>query len=79
MKDGLYIELTVKAQQRRKDCLSIRHSSVESLAPAILWPRVRIPSTTSKLFAIYIAEIILCRLNWNVKRTKINKKEAGIG
>ena len=49
-----------------------RHSSVDSSAPSILPPRVRVPSTPSMLFLIYI-----CHLNWNVKGTKINKKRPG--
>ena len=53
--------------------LGCRHSSVDSSAPSIRLPRVRVPSTPSMLFSIYI-----CHLNWNVKRTKINKKRPGL-
>ena len=53
--------------------LGCRHSSVDSSAPSILLPRVRVPSTPSMLFSIYI-----CHLNWNVKRMKINKKRPGL-
>ena len=49
-----------------------RHSSMVLSAPTILRPRVRISSSPSMLFF---------NLYWNCieKRTKINKKEAGIG
>ena len=45
---------------------------MDSSAPSILPPRVRVPSTPSMLLSIYID---LC----HVEKTKINKKEAGIG
>ena len=51
-----------------------RHSSVQSSAPTIMPPRVRVPSTPSMLFRLQY----LCYI-CPVKRTKINKKEAGFG
>ena len=51
------------------------HSSVDSSAPSIMLPQVRVPSTPSMLFSIYIKfKLYNCNLNWNVKRTNINKK-----
>ena len=57
---------------RKNRKVGCRHSSADSSALSILPPRVRVPSTPSMLFSIYI-----CHLNWNVKRTKINKKRPG--
>ena len=54
------------------------NSSVDSSAPSILPPRVRVPSTPSMLFQFILFKLYICQLNSNVKRTKINKKEAGI-
>ena len=48
------------------------HSSVDSSAPSILPPRVRIPSTQSMLFSSYIW-IVTCRKDEN------KQKEAEIG
>ena len=55
--------------------MGCRCSSVDSSAPTILPPRVRVPSTPSTLFIVKICTMLsLC---W--ERTKINKKEAGFG
>ena len=47
-------------------------------APYIVLPRVRVPSTPSTLFSIYIVQIeylaFELQYDWNVKRTKMNKK-----
>ena len=51
------------------------HSSVESSVPTILRPPVRIRCTLCLLFF----NLYICHLNWNLKRTKINYKETGIG
>ena len=50
------------------------HSSVDSSAPTILPPQVRVPSTPSMLFHLQY----LCYI-CNVKRTKIKQKQAGFG
>ena len=52
-----------------------QHSSVVSSAHTNLRPRVRIPSTPSTIFSIYIVETVIEM----TKRTKINEKEDGIG
>ena len=46
---------------------------VVSSTPTIMQPRVRIPSTPSTFLSFYFCEFC------NQKRSKINKKEAGIG
>ena len=51
-----------------------RHSSVDSSAPTILLPRVRVPSTSSTLFHLQY----LCYI-FHVKRMKIKQKEARFG
>ena len=45
------------------------HSSVDQSASSILWPWVRIPSTTSTLFQFVIE--VLC------EKDEINKKRSG--
>ena len=52
------------------------HSSVVISAPTILRPWVRFPIIPSMLFSVCIVEI---ETMMNEKRTKINKKETGIG
>ena len=49
-----------------------RHSTVDSSVSSILPPRVRLPRTPSKSNLCYICPCIM-------KRTKINKMEAGFG
>ena len=51
-----------------------RHSSVNSSAPSILLPRVWDPSTPSTLFQFILFKLYICHLNWNEKRTELNKK-----
>ena len=50
-----------------------RHSSVDSSAPTILPPQVRVPSTPSMLYHLWY----LCYI-CHLKRTKINKKRPGL-
>ena len=54
-------------------CHWCRHSSVESSLPSILLPRVRLPSTPSFINYSQICLSFRCE-----KRTKINKKGAGL-
>ena len=54
------------------------HSFVVSSAPTILRPRVRIPSTPSMLFSIYIVEIETLFLIWNEKWDE-NERKRGQG
>ena len=60
-------ELTVKNDSR-----GCRHSSVESSAPTILPPRVRVPSMPSTLFHLFVL-YLSCEKNEN------KQKEAGFG
>ena len=63
------LKMLTTIKSLRKVC---QQGSVDSSAPTILPPRVRVPSTPSMLLSIYID---LC----HVEKTKINKKEARIG
>ena len=55
--------------------MGCRHSSVDSSAPTILPPRVRVPSTLSMPFSFKVFVLSLsCEKNENK-----NKKEAGFG
>ena len=58
--------------------LGCRHSSVDSSAPSILPPRVRLPSMPSTLFSIIVKFVLYLSMQCE-KRTKINRKEAGFG
>ena len=53
-----------------------RHSS---MAPSILPPRVRAPSTPTMLFSIYIFQIFYLSFELECERNKNKQKEAGIG
>ena len=55
-----------------------RYSSVDLSAPFIMPPRVRVPSTPSTIFQFILFKLYICHLNWNVKRTKINKNWPGL-
>ena len=57
-------------------------------APIAQWIRLRLPSCRPgfesqahhlRFFQFILFKLYICHLNWNVKRTKINKNEAGIG
>ena len=52
--------------------MGCRHSSVESSAPTILPPRVRVPSMPSTLFHLFVL-YLSCEKNEN------KQKEAGFG
>ena len=57
-----------------------RYSSVDSSAPSIMLPRVRVPSTPSTLFSIYIVQIVYLSFELECEKNEKNKqKEAGIG
>ena len=58
---------------------SCRHSSVDSSAPSILLPRVRVPSTPSTLFSIYSVQIVNLSFELESEKYEIKQKEAGLG
>ena len=62
-------------KQHSRGC---RHSSVDSSALSVLSPQVLVPSTPSTLFQFILFKLYICHLNWNMKRTKINKKRPGL-
>ena len=57
----------------------IHYSSVDSSAPSIMLPRVRVPSTPSTLFSIYIVQIVYLSFELECEKNKNKQKEAGIG
>ena len=48
-------------------------------APSILPPRVRVPSTPSMLFSIYIVQIVYLSYELQCEMNENKEKEAGIG
>ena len=55
------------------------HRPVDSSAPSILPPRVRLQSTPSTLFSIYIVQIVYLSFELECEKNKNKQKEAGIG
>ena len=54
------------------------HSSVDLSSPSILPPQVRVPSTPSTLFSIYIVQIVYLSFELECEKNKNKQKEAGI-
>ena len=54
-------------------------SSVDSSAPSILPPWVRVPSTPSMLFSIFIFQIVYLSFELECEKNENKQKEAGIG
>ena len=51
--------------RKKKNCIwGCRHGSVDLSVPSILPPRVRVQSTPSTLFSIYIVQIVFCHWIW---------------
>ena len=48
-------------------------------APSIMPPQVRVPSTPSTLFSIYIVQIVYLSFELECEKNKNKQKEAGIG
>ena len=48
-------------------------------APSILLPRVRVPSTPSTLFSIYIVQIVYLSFELECEKNENKQKEARIG
>ena len=62
---------TLQLKRLRQGC---PHSSVDSSAPAILLPQVRVPSTPSMIFSFTVIVLyLLC------EKSKNKQKEAGFG
>ena len=55
------------------------HSSVDLSSPSILPPQVRVPSTPSTLFSIYIVQIVYLSFELECEKYENKQKEAGIG
>ena len=53
--------------------MGCRHSSVDSSAPSILPPQVRVPSTVSSLFSIYTVQIVYLSLGLECEKNEINR------
>ena len=79
--ERLQHQILNKFEQKRKiiKFKGCRHSSVDSSAPSILLPRVRVPSTPSTLFSIYIVQIVNLSFELECEKNKNIQKEAGIG
>ena len=56
--------------------LVCRHSSVDSSVPSILPPQVRVLSTTSMLFSIYIVQTVYLSIEFECEKNK-NKQKRG--
>ena len=54
------------------------YSSVDLSAPSIMPPQVRVPSTPSTLFSIYIVQIVYLSFELECEKNKNKQKEAGI-
>ena len=52
---------------------------MDSSAPSILPPWVRVPSTPSTLFSIYIVQIVYLSFELECEKNENKQKEAGIG
>ena len=59
--------------------MGCRYSSVDSSAPSTLPPRVRVPSTPSTLFSIYIVRIVYLSFKLECEKDENKQKEAGNG
>ena len=53
-------------------------SSLDSSAPSILPPQVRVPSTPSMLYSIYIVQILNLSFELECEKDENKQKEAGI-
>ena len=56
-----------------------RHSSVDLSMPSIQPPCIRVPSTPSMLFSIYIAQTVYLSIEFEYEKNENKQKEAGIG
>ena len=59
---------------RLKSIAGCRHSSVDSSAPSILPPRIRVPSTSSMLFSIYIIQILCLSFELECEKNENRQK-----
>ena len=58
--------------------LGCRHNSVDSSAPSILPPQVRVPSTPSMLFSIYIVQTVYLSIEFECEKNKNKQKRPGL-
>ena len=63
--------------EKSKQFWLCRHSLVDSSAPSILPPGVRVSSILTHFFQFILLKLYICHLNWNENRTK-NKKRPGL-
>ena len=62
--------------ERLYDCKLRRHSPVDSSAPSILPPQVRVPSTPSMLFSIYKVQTVSFSIEFECEKNENKQKRS---